>query len=298
MKRRVPPRSVCTFSAPPRPRSAEQLHVTQNAMRKLPICSQGNPAYALRMSIISTRTMFHTLLLAGALAATATADVSVPEQNAVVLHTEPPAQSPLARLVATTTRVEIRVAPDGTVSAAKALAPRPPFVASLAEEASCKWRFSPDSSDAERAYVLTFVFAGVGTTDEPSQWVVTREAPLTVRIQYLQSTVRRLDRDDEGHVALRSCPVHRTPMEIGLVPVAYGLPRSYSSDDPGDRVALRKARRVWSAHRRRFPEANLRAGGGGCVVQPEKVAEVHYCSHCRRVREEWFRRHPGYEQYE
>jgi hypothetical protein len=34
------------------------------------------------------------------------------------------------------------------------------------------------------------------------------------------------------------------------------------------------------------------------MVQPEKVTEVQYCSHCRRVREEWFRRHPGYEQYE
>jgi hypothetical protein len=242
--------------------------------------------------------MFQTLLLVAALAPTTTDNASACEQHPLVLHAEAPAQSPLARVFPTTTRVEVRVAPDGTVATARALARRPPFVAALAEDASCKWRFSPDWSVAARSYVLTFIFAGVAKTDQPSQWAVTRHDPLTVRVQYLQSTIRRLNRDEQGNVALRVCPLHRLPMKVGLVPIAYGLPRSYSSDDPSDRAALRNARMVWRAKRRLFPEANLWAGGGGCIVQPEEVAETHFCSECRRVRSEWFSRHSGFEQYE
>jgi hypothetical protein len=211
----------------------------------------------------------------------------------IVLHAEPPAQHPLAHVIAITARVEVRVQPDGSVSEANALG-RPPFVTALSEKAACQWRFSPSPENSERSYVLRFVYAGVSTTDEPSHWEVTREDDLSLRVRYLQTTVRRLERDEHGQVADERCPRHRVPMDIGMVPIAYGLPRSYSSTS----AESRNASRVWRARRRLFPEANLWAGGGGCTVQPEKTAEVHFCAICRRERAEWFRSHPGFEQYE
>ena len=242
--------------------------------------------------------MFLRIFLITAVAAVSASVAAVPtDGDTVVLHAEPPTQSPLARIFPTTVNVKVDVAPDGTVSKSQVLAPRPPFVASLAEDASCKWRFSADRAGSKRSYVLTFVFAPVATTDEPSHWFVTTE-DLIVRVQYLQTTVRRLDRDEHGDVARRFCPRHRIRMELGVVPIAYGLPRSYSSDNPADRAVLQDARQVWRAKQKLFPEANMTVAGGGCFIQPEKVAEVHYCVRCRRAREEWFRRHPRAEQYE
>lgn len=211
----------------------------------------------------------------------------------IVLHAEPPAEHALARIIAITARVEVRVQPDGSVSEANALG-RPPFVTALSEKAACQWRFSPSAENSERSYVLRFVYDGVRTTEEPSHWEVTREDDLSLRVQYLQTTVRRLARDADGKVADAMCPRHRVAMDIGMVPIAYGLPWSYSSAS----AESRNASRVWRAERRLFPEANLRAGGGGCMVQPEKTAEVHFCAICRRERAEWFRNHPGFERYE
>lgn len=87
-------------------------------------------------------------------------------------------------------------------------------------------------------------------------------------------------------------------MQVALAPIGYGLPRSYSSDRASDRVELRKAQRVWRARTRLFPEANVVAGGGGCIVQPEKTAEVYYCATCRHIRDEWFRKYAELKQYE
>jgi hypothetical protein len=209
----------------------------------------------------------------------------------IVLHAEPPAEHALARILAITARVEVRVQPDGSVSEANVLG-RPAFVAALSENAACQWRFAPSPENSERSYVLRFVYDGVRTTDEPSHWEVTREDDLSLRVQYLQTTVRRLERDEAEQVAI--CRRHRVPMEIGMVPIAYGLPLSYSPASADGR----NASRVWRAERRLFPEANLQAGGGGCTVQPEKTAEVHFCAICRRERAEWFRNHPGFERYE
>lgn len=238
-----------------------------------------------------------TLFLIPLLVIAAGVDASPVDGEAVVLHAEPPVLSQLARLVPMKARVEVRVGPDGSVMAAEVLEPRPPFVASLSEKAACLWRFSPAPEGVERSYVLTFDYAATVTSEQPTGWRVTREEDsLTLRVQYFQSTIRRLDRDE--YAQMRSCPRHRIPMRIGLVPIVYGLPRSYLLDDPAGRAELRKARRVGRAGERLFPEANVDAPGGGCMVQPEAAAEVHYCTECRHAREAWFRSHPGLERYE
>jgi hypothetical protein len=208
-----------------------------------------------------------------------------------VLHAEPPAQSTMARIIEITAKVEVRVEPDGSVSAAHVFG-RVPFVAQLSENAACQWQFAPSPQNAQRSYVLNFEFAGVKNTDEPSHWEVTSEDALTLRMQYCRSTVSRLDRDRNGQVPAVYCRRHGIAMDIVILPIHYGLPASLSSD------ALRKTERVSRARRRLFPEANLSAAGGGCMVQPEKTAEVHSCAECRQAREEWFRRHPDLQQYE
>lgn len=225
------------------------------------------------------------------------AALSLPEEP-IVFHAEPPARTAVATLVPRTVFVGVRVAPDGSVSAAKAHEPVLQFLAALAESAACKWQFST-SVEAERTYLVVFDFALTGRTDEPSHWVVTRPEPMRIRIQYFLSTVRRFARDAQGNVAEKPrCPLHRIAMDIGIAPIAYGLPRSYGSDNAADRAALREAKKVRRARKQRFPEAHPRAGGGGCVVGPEKTAEVHYCRLCREAREAWFRAHPGLEEYE
>ena len=218
------------------------------------------------------------------------------ECDEVVLHAEPPAESPLARVVATTARVEVRVAPDGTVLAANAMAPRPPFVAGLSEDAARAWRFAPAMDSVERSYVVNFIYAPLGTSEEPPHWVVTRPDPLTLRVQYVLTTVLRLARDELGRIPEETCPLHRVPMEVGLVPLSYGLPHFYSPDDPADFAELRNARLAWRARERLFPRANVSALGG-CTVGDETKAEVHYCGLCRRAREAWLGLYRGFEQY-
>jgi hypothetical protein len=137
------------------------------------------------------------------------------ETEPVVLHAEPPATTPLARIFPTTVQVQVQVERDGAVAAATILTPRP-FVAELTREAACKWRFAASTQEGARSYVLTFVFGGVSYTEEPSHWRVTRQSALAVRVDYYQTTVRRLDRDDQGEIAKRTCPRHQTAMQVTL----------------------------------------------------------------------------------
>lgn len=216
-------------------------------------------------------------------------------EEIVVLHAEPPADSPLARLVPAATRVEVTIDSNGAVADAVILQPHP-FVGGLAEAAACKWRFVPDASGETRRQIITFVFAGVRDTREPSRRVISQDDPLTIRVEYLRSTIQWLPRDANGRVEPRTCPLHHSTMAVGLVPIAYGLPRSYVSNNPADRRALRRGRRFWRAEKKRFPEARTFARGG-CLVGAENEAEVHYCEECRRARAEWMRRNPGDDEY-
>lgn len=223
--------------------------------------------------------------------------VRAAESEPIVLHAEAPAPGPLARVFPTKVAVEVEVARDGTVAAATVLTPRP-FVSQLAINAACQWRFAPSAEGGERRYVLTFVFAGAVETEEPSQWRIVRQDNLAIRLEYLQSTIVRLERDRHGRVPDKFCPRHGTLMQVTLAPIGYGLPRSYSTGTVSERAELRNAERVWRARDRLFPEANMWAPGGGCMVMPEKHAEVHYCATCRNARENWFRQHAGLAKYE
>ena len=93
--------------------------------------------------------------------------------DVTVIHAEPPVDTPLARVMEVTARVQVTVEPDGTVSRVDVLQPEPPFVARISKDAACRWRFAPSSSDARREYVVTFVYGGVDQTDDVSGRVVT-----------------------------------------------------------------------------------------------------------------------------
>jgi hypothetical protein len=213
----------------------------------------------------------------------------------LVLHAEPPADHPLTRVMAIQSRVEVEVDAHGAVLNATAMTPLPPFVADFSEAAARQWRFAA-AADGRRTYVITFFYRGTGRTEKSSYREVIRSDELTMRITYFQSTTRRLERRHDGTFAEAFCPRHRVRMAVDTVPIGYGLARSYSL--PDDRIALREAKRFWRAQRRLFPEANLRAGGGGCTVGFEDKAESYYCEVCRHARAEWLKRHPGYEQYQ
>lgn len=213
----------------------------------------------------------------------------------LVVHAEPPADSPLARVMKVTARVEVSVDSSGTVTNAAFLEPCPPFVVALSEAAARKWRFGPDASRDLRSYVITFVYMGVSLRKAPSERVVSADDPLTLRIRYLQSTIVWLPRDANGKISPAICPRHGTQMSAGLVPIVYGLPRSYSSNVASDRRALRKAQKFWRASERLFPEANTDIGGG-CLIGPEDQAERHYCEECRRARTRWLQQHRSFEE--
>ena len=73
------------------------------------------------------------------------------------------------------------------------------------------------------------------------------------------------------------CPVHRGPLHEEVVAIEWGLFRettTYLDDQP-----------------KLFPFAN-EFFLGGCVVQPETKAVVHYCPECRRARKQWLANQP------
>jgi hypothetical protein len=192
-----------------------------------------------------------------------------------VLHAEPPDAMPLARVTtASAVRVRVRVAGDGHVTAAKVLDRQSPFVRWLTEEAAYKWRFT-SAPESKRTYVLTFVLEPAETSGALWPPEVTRE-DLSMRVRYDVAPPRRLER-----VEPRTCPRHHVALQIGVVPIEYGL----ISPDAGWRELGR-------ATERDFPEANVSVSGG-CVVGPATRAEVQYCPACRHAREEWLSRHPA-----
>ncbi|HEX8255686.1 MAG TPA: hypothetical protein VF846_21285 [Thermoanaerobaculia bacterium] len=219
------------------------------------------------------------------------------ELEPVVLHAEAPARGPLAMAFPAKVLVEVDVAPDGTVAAARVPTPVA-FVSALSIAAACKWRFASSADSAQRHYVLTFVYGGIVDTEEPSQWRIERQDNLALRIEYLRSTIRRLERDRDGRIPEQFCPRHGTLMQVALAPVAYGLLASYSDSTASQRAELRRAESVRRARERHFPHANMWAPGGGCIVGPEKQAEVYYCPTCRNAREKWFAEHVGFQKYE
>ncbi|MBV9495160.1 MAG: hypothetical protein JOZ54_13005 [Acidobacteria bacterium] len=201
----------------------------------------------------------------------------------VVLHAEMPAPDPRFHAVHARSVVEVRVAPDGSVVEVHTLV-RNPFVQTILERASCDWQFAPQTDGAERVYQLTYELPEDGETEQASHFEMTRDDALTVRVQYFQSTLLRLTRPAKPP----RCPVHRQAMQIGVVPLGYGLP-SFSFDPRAEEV------RDVKVHF--FPEANMSAEGG-CIVGSERKAEVYYCAKCRQKREAFFRRNPWLREFE
>src|ERR1041385_4666105 len=201
-------------------------------------------------------------------------------QLPVVLHAEPPADNPLARVIVTSAKVRVSVDGAGHVTQVITLVPRPPFVTKISEEAARKWLFAPSAGQHE--YDLTFRFDGVGQTDIASYQQVTHEDPLTLSVRHLQSIVSEMSPVEKQAAAQRRCPVHGVHLSLGLVRIQYGLPHGYNLDDPEERKELRNARRLWRARERLFPQAFMFAGGG-CNIQPERFSETAYCPLCRRA---------------
>jgi hypothetical protein len=75
----------------------------------------------------------------------------------------------------------------------------------------------------------------------------------------------RKDPEEQARVGT-PCEVHpRHRLRLGLAPIHYGIVGCSpgANDDP-----------------KRFPNARMCASGG-CVIQPERWAEVAYCRECR-----------------
>lgn len=75
----------------------------------------------------------------------------------------------------------------------------------------------PDKQSEPREALLSFVFAEVRKAQEPTHLEVSLDDPLTMRIVYVQSTVRWLPREEDG-IPERRCPAHDEAMITELVP--------------------------------------------------------------------------------
>ena len=203
-----------------------------------------------------------------------------------VIHAEPPVDNALARIIVTRAVIQVDVNQSGRVILARAREPRPPFVAGIAEEAARKWVFAP--SPAPHTEDLTFSFEGVGLTDIQSYQQIIVAGEHSLRLRHMESIVEELRPSEKVALSHQRCPRHGTSLRIGLVPVRYGLPNSYSENDS----ALRVARQFWRVRVQLFPEANI-FRGRGCTVQPQQFAETGYCQRCRRARASWLRAHPA-----
>jgi hypothetical protein len=231
------------------------------------------------------------LLPLAALASQAASAARPMKIDCAVRHVEPPRDTPLATVTKTTVHVFVLAAQDGCVlSAAVVDQPPPPFVSDLAEEAARRWRFcqAPHGSPVQRLYPLTFDFDGSGMTDLPSYQLMTLEDPLHVHVRHLFSVVSRLPPAESAP----ACQVHRVPMSVAIVPIAYGLP-----EFPSSRLEISRLQQFRRERETLFPNAR-RYVLGGCNVQLERMAETYVCHVCRTKRREWFRLHPGYERYE
>lgn len=74
------------------------------------------------------------------------------------------------------------------------------------------------------------------------------------------------------------CYLHKTPTEVGIVKIGYGLIR-YSAE-------------YMDAHRTIFPYANDHVDGG-CCVNSKKYTVIRYCPQCRAAKTEWLKDHPA-----
>ena len=103
---------------------------------------------------------------------------------------------------------------------------------------------------------------------------VLRELPIMQREGPPWVMFDRAARDEKGR-----CAVHRHPLAVALVPIAYGLM-------PGPGPAF------LGAERRLFPNALTRVEGG-CLVMNVKEAKVLQCQKCLRAKERWLRARRG-----
>jgi len=192
--------------------------------------------------------------------------------------------------------VRVTLDQEGNVTSSEVEAGRPPLTG-YAMTAAQKWTFIPDYKRETREVLLSFVFAGIRETEERSHVEGSLIEPLTMRLVYVESTVRRLPRDG-GEIAEKRCPVHQEVMKVDLVPIHYGYPGIYVGDESSResrRLSEREA--FWEAQQKLFPESNWSVGGG-CVVHSEKKTEVYYCRACREAELAWLRHHPDFDRQE
>ena len=214
--------------------------------------------------------------------------------DVVVLHAEVPEYPPgPARALSGTVTVRVAIDQRGNVTSSE-VETSLLFLTGSAAAAARKWTFTSDYKSEAREALLSFVFAGVQETEEPSHVEALLVEPLTMRVVYMQSTVSRLPRVD-GKIAERRCPVHHEVMAVDLVPIGYGLPMGYIVDEnPITKRRLSERKAYGKAKTKFFPESHWSARAG-CLVRPETKAEVHYCQSCREAELAWLRRHPGFD---
>jgi hypothetical protein len=72
------------------------------------------------------------------------------------------------------------------------------------------------------------------------------------------------------------CQVHNVPLQIGVVPINYGL--------------VRPTKEEVDAYQKLFPHARSEYQRG-CVVEKEKRARVSFCPECRKAEAVWKENH-------
>ena len=97
--------------------------------------------------------------------------------------------------------------------------------------------------------------------------------------------------------SVHDCALHHVVMELGVVPIRYGLPRWYTTKGFGHRREFRRAQKFGHAKEALFPNANPRVLGG-CMVGEEKSAEIYFCPICREARKRWLEENQWAVPYE
>ena len=212
----------------------------------------------------------------------------------VVLHSEG-LYPPLARTaqVQGPVSVEVTIAPDGSVRAARALDGHALLVWAAAESAR-QWLFVPAKD--ERTMVLLFQYEGTKSILDESRQEVTFEPPATLHIVNLESMIERIDRIErvDGQIPERRCKVHNEIMLVDVFRISQGCLGGYSDRTRREWRELARARAYWLACDTLFPEANEWKSGGEGFRDKEhmSIKEIYYCPQCREARKEWFLQHP------
>ena len=80
------------------------------------------------------------------------------------------------------------------------------------------------------------------------------------------------------------CPVHDLPLQEGVVPIYYGLPRVVNMSEAFlDTLATR------------FPYENAMHEAGDVVILGQDHARVRFCPACREAQRAWLARHPDWQ---